>query len=80
VRARVGEGKLVRACVRPLCEWMGVGARALSCACAREGLLIQYATRRHHIACVLSGYTTFLDIVQGGSNMTGTNCDLFTHK
>jgi hypothetical protein len=21
-----------------------------------------------------------IEIVQGGSNMTGTNCDLFTHK
>jgi hypothetical protein len=24
--------------------------------------------------------TTYTKNVQGGSNMTGTNCDLFTHK
>jgi hypothetical protein len=40
-----------------------VGVRAQACACARVGLLIQYATRRLHIVCVLSGFTIFFDIV-----------------
>ena len=47
---------LVRECV-PVCTcacvggWgVGVGARARVCICARVGLLIQYATRRRHIA------------------------------
>ena len=40
-----------------------VDARALACACARVGLLIQYATRRRHIAYGLSGSTTVFDIV-----------------
>jgi hypothetical protein len=39
--------------------WMVVGARAQACAYARVGLLTQYAKRRRHIVCLLSGSTTF---------------------
>jgi hypothetical protein len=31
--------------------------------------------RYKYIACLVIPYQ-----IQGGSNMTGTNCDLFTHK
>jgi hypothetical protein len=45
--------------------------RACMCVCMWEcgwvgkhvALLIQYATFRHHIICVLSGCTTFFDII-----------------
>jgi hypothetical protein len=33
-----------------------------------------------HISSVLSSWWTVAPNVQGGSNMTGTNCDLFTHN
>ena len=42
--------------------WVEVSVRALACACARVSLLIQYATLRSHIVCVLSGCTTFLTL------------------
>jgi hypothetical protein len=51
----------VRVCVC-VCVGGWVGARPRACACAYVALLIQYATRRRHIVCVLSGSTTFLDI------------------
>jgi hypothetical protein len=42
---------------------MGVGKRALACACARVTLLIQYAKRMRHIVCGFSLSTTFFDII-----------------
>ena len=46
-----------------LCACVWVGALARTCACARVGFLIQYATRRRRIVCVLSGSTIFFDII-----------------
>jgi hypothetical protein len=40
-----------------------VGAQARACACVRVGFLIQYATHRCHIVCVLSGSTIFFYII-----------------
>ena len=42
--------------------WVGVDVRGRPCGRARVDLLIQYATRRRHIFCVLSCSTTFFDI------------------
>jgi hypothetical protein len=55
---------LVRACMGRVCMHMivGVGARALVCACARVALLVQHATRRHIAICGLSRTTIFVDI------------------
>jgi hypothetical protein len=30
--------------------------------------------------CIKNMNVKLLNYIQGGSNMTGTNCDLFTHK
>ena len=38
---------------------VGVGARALACACARVGLLIQHATHRHIDICIFCLRHTF---------------------
>ena len=71
VRARAhasGEDMRMSACV---CVWgegnAGLGASAQACTCARAGLLIQYATRRRHIVCVLSESTKVFDIVINGT-------------
>ena len=48
-----------------------VGARAQARACARVGLLIQYATRMRHIACVLAGSTIFFDIISQTTLFSG---------
>jgi hypothetical protein len=37
-----------------------------------------YVTRIWPVLFLLFAQSTY--IIQGGSNMTGTNCDLFTHK
>jgi hypothetical protein len=57
------EDRRVRARVRVCGGGRVVGAQAQACACARVGLLIEYATRRRHVVCVLSGFTIFFDII-----------------
>jgi hypothetical protein len=47
---------------------MGVGAQARACACARECLLIQYASHWRYIVCVLSG-TIFGWMGGGGKSL-----------
>ena len=58
------------ACVRPyvcvcVCVngWVGVTTREQACA----SLLIQYATRRRHILCILSGCNIFLHYLINGT-------------
>jgi hypothetical protein len=34
----------------------------------------------HSLSTIHPGRTKGIRMIQGGSNMTGTNCDLFTHK
>ena len=46
----------LRACV-------GVGAWTRAYACVHVVLLIPYATRRRHVVCGPSGFTTFFDII-----------------
>ena len=58
-RVCVGEDMHMRACVR---VWVGVNARERACAYERVSLLIQYAKRRRHIFCVLSGCTLLLTL------------------
>jgi hypothetical protein len=41
---------------------MQCDARGRECACARVALLIQYASRRRHVVCGLSGFI-FFDII-----------------
>ena len=54
----------MRACVPAHeCVSVGVGAQARECAGELVGLLIQYATRRCHIVCILSGSIIFFDII-----------------
>ena len=56
-RASVGEGMRIRACIRVcLCVWVRGRGRV------HVALLNQYATRRRHIVCRLSGSTSFIDI------------------
>ena len=62
-RARASEEMRMRACVLVCVEWGRESVRAPACASARVGLLIQYATRRCHTACVLSGFAIFFDII-----------------
>ena len=50
----------VRVCVGAV---VGVGAYVLVFACPRVALLIQHATRRYIIICVLSGSTIFFHII-----------------
>ena len=49
-------------CVR-VCARASTHIQARTCACARVGLLIKYATRRRHIVCVLSGSTRLFNII-----------------
>ena len=61
---RVGGNMRVRefVCVC-VCMCVGVGIRARTCACERVALLIQYATRRRHIACGIFGSDIFFDVI-----------------
>jgi hypothetical protein len=67
VGTRAGEDMLMSTCVLCVCVCAYARAsthtQARTCACARVGLLIQYATRRRHIVRVLSGSTRLFEII-----------------
>jgi hypothetical protein len=68
-----------------VCVSVGVGARALACACVRVALLVQRATRIHQIVSGISGSTRYFDIIlqtarfSGGKKVTEDKmCFLFS--